>query len=192
MTRPNFTQSRLKPKSLTDGMTDVERTGTLEQRYNRALICSQLKGLFNYTTDVRLYADQDKIFKAWEATSEDKNLRPRFFNVKDALGLDYDLMFLTSGYSSFWAHGMEFIVFTINFKGYTNYGLPMANKVVTLLGGASAVSRLICENGLNGLIQVLTDLHRVAKPVDQVKINNNIDVLNAMKGNMYERDTFKF
>ena len=46
-----------------------ENAGVLEQKYNKALVCAQLRAIFSYDKDQDVYADQDKIFEAWQATT---------------------------------------------------------------------------------------------------------------------------
>lgn len=161
----------------------LENVGTLEQKYNKALVCAQLKAIFSYEKDEDVYVDQDKIMEAWKATNKIVTDRPRFFNIKDVFKLEQDVLVLTSSYSSYWQDNHEYIVFTINFKGFVNFGIPVVKNIVDLIGGANYICRVIAYDGVGGLIKVLEEAFISAKDyVDKDRISSNIKTLKQFKG----------
>lgn len=161
---------------------NLDTNNTLEQRYNKALVCSQLKAIFNYETDDQLYKDHDKVIEAWEATSANRGDRPRFFNIKDIFKLEQDMLVLTSSYSTYWDK-YELVVFTINFRNYVNFGLPVVRTLVDSLGGPNVISRVIMDSGLSGLIKFLEDSITTASDYEtKDKINHNVKILNQFRG----------
>jgi hypothetical protein len=167
---------------------NLDNANTLEQRYNKAMVCAQLKAIFSYETDDQLYKDHDKVIEAWEATSTNRGDRPRFFNIKDVFKLEQDMLVLTSSYSTYWDK-YEYVVFTINFRNYANFGLPVVRSLVDSLGGPNVISRVIVDGGLNGLIKFLEDSITAASDYEtKDKINSNVKVLNQFKGAISVRD----
>ena len=161
---------------------NIDNTNTLEQRYNKAMVCAQLKAIFEYETDDQLYKDHAKVIEAWEKTSVNRGDRPRFFNIKDVFKLEQDLLVLTSSYSTYW-NKYEYIVFTINYKNYANFGLPVVRSLVDSLGGPNVISRVIIEDGLNGLFKFLEDSMTEASDYEtKDKIISNLKVLKQFKG----------
>ena len=161
----------------------LDNTGMLEQKYNKALVCAQLRAIFTYDNDKDVYADQEKIMEAWQATSKIVTDRPRFFNIKDAFNLDQDVLVLTSSFSSYWQDNHEYIIFTQNYKGFVNFGIPVVKNIIDLIGGANYISRVICYDGVGGLIKILEDAFISAKDyVDKDRISSNIKTLKQFKG----------
>lgn len=160
-----------------------ENAGVLEQKYNKALVCAQLRAIFSYDKDQDVYADQDKIFEAWQATNKIVTDRPRFFNIRDVFKLDQDVMVLVSAYSTFWQDNHEYIVFTQNYKGFVNFGIPVVKNIVDLIGGANYICRVIAYDGVGGLIKILEEAFIQAKDyVDKDRISSNIKTLKQFKG----------
>jgi hypothetical protein len=155
---------------------------TLNQRYNKALVCSQLKAMFNYTNDDQMYDDQRVIMNAWNDSSKVVSDRPRFFNVRELFKLEQDLYILTSSYGSFDHNSNTYVVFQINYKGFTNFGLPVNDKIIESLGGPNTVSRLISLKGVYGLISKLEEVSSlVTEYIIKDRIKSNLMLLNQIK-----------
>lgn len=155
---------------------------TLNQRYNKALVCSQLKAMFNYANDDQMYDDQRVIMNAWNDSSKVVSDRPRFFNVRELFKLEQDLYILTSSYGSFDHNSNTYVVFQINYKGFTNFGLPVNEKLIDSLGGPNMVTRLIAVGGVFGLIKKLEEvLPQVTDYVTKDRIKSNVMLLNQIK-----------
>lgn len=166
--------------------TKLKRTpdaeATLNQRYNKALVCSQLKAVFNYANDDQLYDDQRRVMNAWNDTSKVVSDRPRFFNVRELFKLEQDLYILTSSYSLFDHESNTYVVFTVNYKSFPNFGLPVNNLLVESLGGPNTVSRVILNQGVYGLISMLENALSLATDyVTKDRIKSNVMLLNQIK-----------
>lgn len=161
----------------------LENAGMLEQKYNKALVCAQLKAIFSYDKETDVYADQDKIMEAWQATSKVVTDRPRFFNIRDVFKLDQDVLVLTSSFSTFWQDNHEYIIFTQNYKGFVNFGIPVVKNIIDLIGGPNYICRVIAYDGVVGLIKILEEAFIQAKDyVDKDRISSNIKTLKQFKG----------
>ena len=120
----------------------------LASGYNKGLVCSQLKALFEYKHEQDMYIDQAKVFKLWFESSTNVGDRPRFINVKDVFKLDKDVLIIVSSASSMVYKQVNFSVYTINHGKWVFFGVPIAKAVEKALAGQATVSRIIIDRGL--------------------------------------------
>lgn len=170
----------------------LDNVGVLEARYNKALVCSQLKGIFNYQTDKQMYDDQAKIMNAWEKSEVEKDKRPRFFNVREALKLEYDLLILVSGYGKWMCDGYDYDILMISQAKYIKFGIPVNKAVLKHVGDVDIIARIIVRGG----IDKLSELIKLAKTkVDNYELKDKLEhnelLLQELKEGLYDEGIFE-
>lgn len=154
----------------------------LQTRYNKGLVCGQLRAIFTYSNDEELWDDQAKVYAEWCNTTSIIPDRPRFINIRSAFGLDQDYFIMVSNYSECFSNGMKYTIMHITHTGYIKFGVPMSNDCIDLLGGAGNVARIIAYSGVVGLCYKLNEL--LTRDIDYLVkevINANLDYLNEIK-----------
>lgn len=141
----------------------LENASVLDSRFNRGLVTSQLRGLFQYENDNHCLKEVNDIFHAWSMTNPVPDKRPRFFNVKDVLKLEQDLYVLTSAYSQMQHEVREYTVIQMKTNVWVRFGLPVSKPLIARLGGEEVISRIILSSGVHGLIQLVT---RIMESID--------------------------
>lgn len=150
----------------------------LKSKYNKALVCAQLKSFFVYSSDEELYADQAKVFRAWSAMDD----QPRFINIKDVFDTDQDVLMMISSYPSMFYKQREYKIYHMTYNNYAQFGLPVDKKVTELLGGGSNVSRVILSGGISALITLLHQLlDKTSEYEMKDRIKNNIELLETFE-----------
>lgn len=170
----------------------LDNVGVLESRYNKGLVCSQLKGLFNYQTDEQLYKDANAIMKAWEKSHDEKDKRARFFNVKEVLGLSYGLVILVSGYGKWMVDQYDYDVLTINHAKNIKFGVPVNKAVLKHVGDVDIIVRIIVAGGIDKLGDLIYEAIKKSDSYElKDKLEHNLRLLTQLEGALYDEEIFK-
>jgi hypothetical protein len=169
----------------------LDNAATLESRYNKALVCSQLKGLFEYKDDQTLYRDANKIAKAWEGLPVDKDARPRFFNVREIMQLQFDLFLLVSSYGKWMHEGYDYDVLLLTHSKHTLFGVPVNKAVLKHVGDHHLIARIIIQSGIMGLMGLI---HLATERAEGYQLKNklqhNHQLLDELSKGLYDGKLF--
>lgn len=170
----------------------LDNIGTLEARYNKALVCSQLKGLFAYESDEQMYKDANNIMLAWEKSHAEKDKRARFFNVKDVLKLDYDLVVLVSGYGKWMVDSYDYDILMITHaRQHIKFGVPVNKAVLKYVGDVDIIARIIIGGGIDKLTDLIYKAKLEIKDLEiKDKLNHNLELLLDMQKKLYDERIF--
>ena len=152
--------------------------------YNKALVCSQLKGLFNYETTEELYGDALIIHNAWLDTHDDVMKRPRFFNIKDCLQLDKDIYILISSATAADIDGYDFkMIFIQQNSVVILFAVPICKAFLDVYG-YDMIGRFIIKGGLNEIISIMNNTQVIGfKNKEAIKLN--IELLKEIESGLY-------
>ena len=170
----------------------LDNIGTLEARYNKALVCSQLKGLFAYESDEQMYRDANSIMLAWEKSHAEKDKRARFFNVREVLKLDYDLVVLVSGYGKWMVDSYDYDILMITHaRQHIKFGVPVNKAVLKYVGDVDIIARIIIAGGIRKLCSLIGEAGKKADNYElRDKLTHNMKILMDIENALYDERIF--
>lgn len=165
-----------------------QTTAVLDSRFNKGLVNSQLRGLFDYEKETQSFDDCNKIFHAWSMTHVVPEKRPRFYNVQEVLKLPHPLYILVSSFSSMSHEGRDYVVIHMKTGNWIRFGLPLNKKLIGMLGGEELLARLLLVNGVHGLINFIEkSVDKVDNYEDKDNLKINVNLLKEIaKGMLLE------
>lgn len=149
----------------------MENAELLNSRFNKGLVTSQIKSLFDYDTDTAHFNDVNKIYHAWSLSHADPMKRPRFYNVQTVLKLSQPLYVLVSAFSTMEHESREYDVIHMKTGSWVRFGIPVNRKMIGMLGGQELISRLILSSGITGLTHLIEQL---INTVDSIEDRDNL------------------
>lgn len=171
---------------------NLDNIGVLEARYNKALVCSQLQGLFAYSTDKQMYDDANKIMLAWEKSSPDKDKRSRFFNVQEVLRLPYKLCVLVSGYGKWMCDEYDYDILMITHAKHIKFGIPVNKAVLKHVGDVDIIARIIIGGGITHLCDLIKQAVGKADSLElKDKLQHNLTILKEVREGLLDEGIFE-
>ena len=170
----------------------LDNVGVLEARYNKALVCSQLEGLFAYQSKEQMYIDANRIMLAWEKSHIEKDRRARFFNVQEVMKLNYKLVILVSGYGKWMCDEYDYDVLLLNHAKNIKFGIPVNKAVLKHVGDVDIIARIIVGGGIAHLSDLIQQAITRADSLElKDKLQHNLMLLNDIREGLLDESIFE-